>query len=389
MFYLILALILFLCALLHIYKGSTTISRRKRVVLFLCFWLVAGLAYQTGVDWKVYSSVFEQSLPLGKALSSGSFQQQYAGISTEPGYSLISSLVISLTDDYQILQLVVLLIASIFFFKAVSKYTQNLYLVLLVYLGYVYLTLNMSGIRQALSLSIIFYALQYIESKQFWRFLFFVVLAIMFHYSSLVVIPLYWVLNKKFSTPLICMLVGVGLLVYVARISIISSTIEQITQSSGNPVLYRMYLYVTGTKDALPSISPKMFLNVISLVMLLLRRDILIEQNRYSNIFFNLFLFYVLLGQYMWDTGDIVVRIQHYFILGLIVMLPIYADSLKYMGNKIIMAFFVLALSLWSSNPIFLGQQGGLPYNPYQNYVLYQISGRQSTGEERLRQWED
>lgn len=183
------------------------------------------------------------------------------------------------------------------------------------------------------------------------------------------------------------MFIALGLVAYVARISMISSTIERITESVDSPVMYRLYLYATGAQDTIPSMSPKMFLNVILFIMLLLRRNILIEQNRYSNIFINLFLIYILLGQYMWDTGDIVVRIQHYFIMGLVVMMPIYIESLKYMGNKIIATSFVFALSVWSSNPVFLGLSTGLPYNPYQNYIMYQIVGKPSTGEERLKEW--
>lgn len=384
MFYLLLAFLLFIGAIYYAYKGKP-LSRGVKLTLFLCFWLIAGLAWQTGVDWKVYEAVFDQAHTIGQVFKTGAFASD--DISTEPGYKLLSSIVKSFSDEYQMLQLSALFIGSVFFFKALSKYTQNYFAALLIYLGYVYLTLNMSGIRQAVSLSIVFYGLQFVKNKQFWRYFIVILFAAMFHYSSLIMIPCYWLLNKKIPAKLLFTILGCGLLVYIGRIAIISGTIERVSEAIGNPIFYRLYLYVTATEDALPSISPKMFLNLIFIVMFLLRRDAMIEKNKYANIFINLFTIYIILGQYMWDTGDIVTRLQHYFVIGLVILFPIYLETLRYTGNRIILTCFIFVLSIWSSNPIFFESPSRIIYNPYQNYLWHQITGQPSTGEDRLKQW--
>ena len=54
----------------------------------------------------------------------------------------------------------------------------------------------MNGIRQAIAMCIWIYALNFIEKKQFWLYLFYCLLAIGFHTSAVILIPLYWVLKN-------------------------------------------------------------------------------------------------------------------------------------------------------------------------------------------------
>ena len=386
MFYFLIALILFLSALSQVFNYGREIGLLSKTCLFLGFWLIAGLAYQTGVDWHVYQDVYGYVVPLFDVVSNGGFFDSNTGILAEPGYGLIASFTAMFSSEYQLLQLLLLLLGSVFFFKSLKKYTINYYAVVLLYLGYVYITLNMSGIRQSVALSIMFYALQFILERQFFRFVFFVLIASMIHYTALIFLPLYFILNKRFSIRGIFIVLGVAFTLYVFRVPILTNAVSTFAQYSGNPFVFKIYQYLV-LSDELPKISLKMFLNIFMIILLIYRRDEMIARNRYSNIFFNLFVIYIFIGLCLWDTGDIVIRLQHYFVIGLIVIIPEYVMSLRILSNRVIGITYIFILSIWSSAPVFFEQPAGETYNPYQNYVVYKFFDIPSTGEDRLYEW--
>lgn len=380
MLYLLIAFILFICSL---YNTVTcrNISKLEYIFLFLFFWLIAGSAWETGVDWRQYEVVYNYTYSLSEILKGNNSD---TGILAEPGFSLLSSIIKDFTDVYQYLQLIALLIASIFFFKGMKNTTKYYYPLLVIYLGYVYLTLNMSGIRQAIALGIVLYSLNYLKRNEFKKYLICIIGAASFHYSALAFIPLYFFLNKRYSFKLIYALVGIGLLAYLLRIDIFSSLIIRISELFSNPVISKLIFYITETSENSSSISIKFLINVVLLIIISFRYDILVQKNQYTTIAFNLFLLYVLLGEFLWNTGDIIIRMQHYFILGFIIIYPEYVESFKIKSNRVILYSFIFIISIVSSNPIFLNLEGGKAYNPYQNYFIYQILDKKSTSSLRL-----
>ena len=380
MFYLFINVLLFagtiFCTLVN-----KKVKKNEFIILFLFFWLIAGSAWETGVDWRQYKVVFDFTYSLSEILSGNSSD---TGIIAEPGYLFLSSIVKIFTDEFQYLQLATLFIASVFFFKGMKFVTKYYYPLLCIYLGYVYLTLNMSGIRQATAVGIVLYSLYYLQAKKKWQYFLCILGAATFHYSVLVFIPLYFFLNKRFSLRVVYIWVGVGFLFYILRIDLVSTLIIRIAEIFNNPVIAKLIFYITETSENSSSISVKFLINIVLLIFISFRYEQLIQKNKFSIISFNLFFLYVLLGEFFWNTGDVIIRMQHYFIIGFIILYPEYVELFNIKSNRIILYSFIFVVSIISSNPIFLEGEGGKAYNPYQNYFLYNFLDKESTSSLRF-----
>lgn len=115
----------------------------------------------------------------------------------EPGFNISTLIVRSLGGNfiiYSILYFIVTLYARIFVFKRLS---YSLTLSLMVSFGFWMLVYDLNGIRQSLSIAILGIAAYYAYCRKFYKFLFFTLLAVSFHYSSLVFLPFYFLINMK------------------------------------------------------------------------------------------------------------------------------------------------------------------------------------------------
>lgn len=382
MFYTVIFILLFIASLGRLTK-PTTIGSYYIAIIFLFFWLIAGLSYETGVDWLAYKFMYTNCYSLNDAFKFGSFYST-PGIVLEPGYSFLCSLAKTFHFNFWFFKFTISLFTSIFFFKALVRYTTNYYLVLLLYFGFIYLTLNMSGIRQALSLSIFFYSLKYIINKDLKSYILLILLASTIHISSIILLLFYFVLNKKLSSISIYICITVGIFFQVLKISLIRSLFIALANFFNNPFIVKFLLYSSKETVKSNSLSISFLITIIVFILIVLKRKKIGELNSHSNIFINLYFFYVCLYSFLWDINDVKVRLGWYFAIGLIILIPelvmIYTKTI----NRIALFLLATSMAFYASNFIFLERKNGITYNPYQSYLTHELFDIQSTGERRL-----
>lgn len=84
-------------------------------------------------------------------------------------------------------------------FLVIKKVSVAPMLSLVVYLGYLYPLQDLTQIRAGAAAGIILLAIYFLMNEKKWYAIFFVALAIFFHYSSFVIIPLLFLSRKKFN----------------------------------------------------------------------------------------------------------------------------------------------------------------------------------------------
>lgn len=107
------------------------------------------------------------------------------------------------------------LLTLFFFYKALS-YHQVVHegLVLFIALGYLFITFDQ--IRQSLAISIFLFSLKFIANREFLKFLICAMLAANAHFSALIIIPFYWILNARLKTWIyIAVTIGMIVLYYL------------------------------------------------------------------------------------------------------------------------------------------------------------------------------
>jgi hypothetical protein len=148
-------------------------------VSFVLFVLVAGLRFETGWDWITYESYFNGLDYL--------VNKEGSTLKMELGFNLLIFMVKGLGGGFQGFLFVVSLLTSVFlttfFFKTVGS---RIAFCLAVFYSFLYLALNMTMMRQALSCAIECASIFFLMRQQVFYAVFFWILACLIHTSSIV-----------------------------------------------------------------------------------------------------------------------------------------------------------------------------------------------------------
>lgn len=170
------------CATYDKNKRSSN-QRIMFVFIFLPLWLVMGLRWGGGKDYFTYEEIFNN-------VGNGSFHG-----SLEIGYYYLNLFLYKLTHNPQSIFLVSSYVITFLHLKSIIKYCDNICIVVLAFLGLGYYFHSMNAIRQFMAISIAFAALEYLESKQFLKYLTYILIAALFHKSVLIWLPVYFMVN--------------------------------------------------------------------------------------------------------------------------------------------------------------------------------------------------
>lgn len=119
----------------------------------------------------------------------------------EPGFQWILEIVRSNTSDFRVFLLIIAMISVGLNIAAIAKYANFKTLSLLFYISYCFILHDMIQIRCAIAAALFIFAIPEIKKKRPFRFFVIVAICVLFHYSSIAFIPLYFInsqsLNKK------------------------------------------------------------------------------------------------------------------------------------------------------------------------------------------------
>lgn len=183
MYYILLLLImLYIVGTLFVNKKYSILNEILLVGIFIFFIVIMGIRYDVGIDYATYENMFHLN---------------YDNFIYEPIYSWLTYFVKVLFDKFYYLTFIMALITNIFIYLGLKKHRLSKYylgLALLIYFGdlaFIYVNV----MRQGVAVAIFFYASAYIEERKFKKYIMFILLAAGFHYSILLMIPVYF-LNK-------------------------------------------------------------------------------------------------------------------------------------------------------------------------------------------------
>lgn len=246
----------------------------------------------------------------------------------------------------------------------------------------------MNGIRQSIAVCIFIYSLRYIQQRQTVRYAATILIAALFHLSAVVVLPLYWIVNRRFPSWLLYTTTMVGFTVIALRIPVVEILVQKLIV----PVLpwagavYKLGVYTSEEGIKAWGLNSKLLLYMAGLVYIIRRRKLLDGMTPYANILLNLFAIYIFCRGMLWESIELNSRINYYFIFGLIAGLVMLPDTLRIAKNRLIASMLLIAVIFYQGNLWLLGSVHAKSYLPYQNYLVHRIFDLPSTGRERLNQ---
>lgn len=161
------------------------------ILLYVFLLFIGGLrGIDVGTDTKTYYDLYKYVEHGGEAFD-------YVLKLVEPGWVLINFLCIHLFHSFQAVVFISVFLALTPIFIRAWKSCDNPFYVILFYvlLYFYYNSFNIT--RQMIAIGIIFYAFDYLEKGLWKKYVFSVIIAMLFHYSAIICVSFLWIINRK------------------------------------------------------------------------------------------------------------------------------------------------------------------------------------------------
>jgi len=201
-------------------------------------------------------------------------------------------------------------------------------------------------LRNGMALILCMNALEYINTRQFGRYLLWVAGGICFHYTSILFIPLYFIFNLKLNKYWFAGFIVVANVIYLLRIPIVMGTLGLLFR--GNNVYSLMFEQYTEMFDEQASgITFGYIEKLITSVLVFLYYDDLMERRDDARIYLNALMLYLFLFLSLSEFAVMARRVSMLFFFGYWV---IWYDLIKcfyYGNNRKLFCLFVGAFCLF------------------------------------------
>lgn len=202
-------------------KYYKNIDKVSAIILFIALAMIAALRYNTGgSDYFAYQEVFSRTPTLRPFFANFfNLNKVYKLGGMEIGWLLAGSFIKSLGLGYNAL----LIIHSLFFFTCVYKFFKNfqipLLLFLLVFIYKLYLYNSMVSLRQSTTIAIFLLIYKYIPQKKLLPYLIGCAVAATFHKASLILLPLYFIGQIKFTKKALITTFFIGFAIFLLSVA--------------------------------------------------------------------------------------------------------------------------------------------------------------------------
>lgn len=381
MFYLTIFIILAIVGLLNLQFTDKLFRQLSLPTVTLLLIGIAGLRYETGGDWDVYTRLFNGFPTLEQILLQPSLiHNRHA----EEAFLLLGSIIRQFGGSVQVLFFVVSALNLTLIAATLPRYTKYPIIALLAYYSILYFNLEMIYIRQATAVALCFYALHYVEQKRIVPYMLMVLLACLFHRVAVVMIPVYFIIDKRLPSWIYLTVVGVGAAIMFAGIPWIKEIFMTVASWLGEKYTRKAEMYTTSDKFAVTRIlSIGYYLNLLLFAgLLFFKRQI--DKHPYGTIHLNMFCISLCLYYYCFELVEVSNRMRLFFLISIIVLLPLILEALSCFANRLPVYLVVVAYCFSFSAAIFLEKPQAIAYNPYQNYIDFKYNPRPSDGKKRL-----
>lgn len=337
------------------------------VIAFLCIFLCFG--YMCGSDWRNYEEMYENI----------DIYSLFSTCSVEPGYYVymlpFKLLNISFWNFFIFTKIIVFYII----FSSIIKFTEEyIYLVFMFFVTWYgfYLFID-NPMRNLIAIAICMLAIKPLIERKCWKYFLIILIAISFHISAIIMIPVYFYFTKKISSKVYII---VFILVYIlfassdlfwGLISKLFGWIPYIHLKIESYTLGEHFQYAQGRFFSLGTIVHVLFF----ILIMYYRKKIEILKN--GVLMFNAAILYLLFYRVA-VTVEIFGRILFYFCIFYTIIIT-YLITIFEFKSRTIYIFYLLFLSIISTTKIF----ADFRYIPYTNYITYFIKGEYPSYEER------
>lgn len=294
---------------------------RENFFLFSLLLLILffGLRGYIGYDWYSYKPNFDSISTLGEIFKGdlGILNSGY-----ELGFQFYTALIKSFTSNYFIYNFINTAVDFLILYFVIRRYSKYPMFSLLLFFSVYGLTLEIDMLRNAKSIMLFLISIEYIEERKPLKFLVLNILGILFHSSSLLYLPMYFLLNIKWNKKFILALFIIGNIYYLLDMRIAIKIIKEYNTLLPAPIGSRLSGYFSIIPVDFPlGFTLYYFERVLLFVGCWLVRDELIRK-KYGNIMLNSLYISIFFFLYLSEFSVISMRFGLLFIYSYWFIIP-------------------------------------------------------------------
>ena len=170
------------------YKQSPVGQKCYLILVAAALVAMATLRYSIGFDYFSYQEIFEK-------IAAASWAELPAAFGEFPGYALINKIVAMLGGSYRVLLLVCNLFMTWAVFHVIRKYSSMPWMGVFLYITLQFFAHSMNLLRQSIAATVLLLGYGFLRDRKPLPYLAVVLAAASIHYSALVMLPVYFLIN--------------------------------------------------------------------------------------------------------------------------------------------------------------------------------------------------
>lgn len=327
--YFFILIILFFFSIINIQfiSGKQVMYTLAFVYIFLL--LLSGLRYNVGMDYGSYKDIYLNV-------------SENTDLVNEPGFILIIKLLRFLHIPYEVFIFITASFITSLAFKYIIKYSSLVFVSLLIFfsIGQFYFN-TFNAIRQCMAIYSFLYSIYLIKEKNFTKYALIIVFsAIFFHLTAILLLPLYYILDRYIS-PYVKLAI-IALILFNLKLALF------LIENSSYAIYLKFEDFATGI-----SFNTYLLLFICSFFIFNEFRN-KNQFGEYSNIILNINLLALIsLASAMFFAGTPLImvfnRISYYFTPILIVSIPLAISNIEDITNRKVVLWTVTIFFLFIS----------------------------------------
>ena len=172
------------------FNGKKIYENLFYFILSSYIFFIAALRDGIGYDFYAYKALYHKI-----STSQRGIQDLANRLNIELGHIILNEI----SSNFEFLIFIVAILGVAVKLWFIKKESSEKFLSLLLYFSGVFLTFDMGVMRQGISISFFLISLKYVEERRLPQFIIIIGIGTLFHLSSLIFIPIYFIEGKKFS----------------------------------------------------------------------------------------------------------------------------------------------------------------------------------------------
>jgi len=297
-------------------------------------------------DWAAYYTFYED-VPSIFDDNAFPFIQKW---SWEKGFLFLSCVIKSFAPNYFVYQFILFAVDLFIIDKTIREYVSPhnyviAYISFFVFQGFV---MEVNLLRNAQAIMLFLLSIKYVRAKKIFKYFALNALGILFHSSAIFYLPLYFVLNHKFSKKILLLAFVTGNIILLTHIAWLTGILETILPMLGQSRLASMIsMYGILTGKATASALGLGFIERTAMYLITISfQEALLKRNPKILPFVNMLYFFCFSYLYLSEFWIFTQRISMLFTVSYWIVLPALYSELKKNGKMIFILLFIFYCAL-------------------------------------------